>query len=522
MARTRDADKDIDLGSGGWTGGTSDGTTLWFASNSLDEAIAYTAATLARDSDKDISLGTGAWLAGLSDGTTLWFVRNNTDEAIAYSAATQERDSDKDISFFLLGLAWRGGTSDGTTLWIVNHTLDIAYAYTAATQERDSDKDIELGTGNWFSGVSDGTTLWFVDNTDDVAQAYVAATQERDADKDIDLGTGGWRGGPSDGTTIWFVDNTDDVAQAYATAAIVLPDAAAPTLAITDVTSITEDETAELTATPTGGTYDTISYAWTVESGGGTLDTSSGASVVYTPADVAADTPVTIRCVATARGTGTVAEDGTSATVQADESFTVALVLPDAVASTLAITDITSITEEETAELAATPSDGTYDTIEYDWSVQAGGGVLDISMGATVVYTPPNISTDTEVRIRCMATVRGTGTNAAADTSAAVSVDESFTVTFIPPVTTISAQSIRYVPPDVDYETPVVLKCTAVARGSGVNAIDGTMDSVVVREMFSVSSTPIRQALFNTLELRLHMSNVNIVEHVVNFELLEV
>ena len=99
-----------------------------------------------------------------------------------------------------------------------------------------------------------------------------------------------------------------------------LPNAAAPALSLTDIMSIREDQAATIRSAVSGGTYDTIEYVWTIQSGGGSLD-ATGSSVVYTPPDVDADTQVAIRCVATARGTGTFAEDGMSATVQAEDTF---------------------------------------------------------------------------------------------------------------------------------------------------------------------------------------------------------
>ena len=95
-----------------------------------------------------------------------------------------------------------------------------------------------------------------------------------------------------------------------------------PTLAINDVASITEIVTQQFVATPTGGNYDEISYAWSL-SGIGTLDTTTGDTVVYTPANISAEATVTIQCIATVRGTGTTAMSGTSDTVTATETFTV-------------------------------------------------------------------------------------------------------------------------------------------------------------------------------------------------------
>ncbi|MCB6022925.1 hypothetical protein LIS97_12860, partial [Flavobacterium psychrophilum] len=58
----------------------------------------------------------------------------------------------------------------------------------------------------------------------------------------------------------------------------------------TSTAAICENTTKALTATPAGGT-------WSVLSGGGTI-----LGTTYTPADVAADTPVTIRYTVAANG----------------------------------------------------------------------------------------------------------------------------------------------------------------------------------------------------------------------------
>ena len=173
------------------------------------------AATRARDSAKDISLGTGGWTGGASDGTTLWFVDNSSDEARAYVAATRARDSAKDIS---LGAGiWTGAVSDGTTLWFTELTGNQVRAYVAATRARDAAKDIAIGTGDWSGGLSDGTTLWFVEGNSDAIIAYLASDQSRQAADDIthaDL-AGSLNGGVYANGTAWFVEPDADTAIAF-------------------------------------------------------------------------------------------------------------------------------------------------------------------------------------------------------------------------------------------------------------------------------------------------------------------
>ena len=216
MAFNRDSSLDIDLGTGNWRGGVSDGTTLWFVDDTSDQARAYVAATRARDAAKDISLGPGEWQGGASDGITLWFLNNTSAEAVAYVAATRARDAAKDISLGTGG--WEGGVSDGTTLWLINSSGAEAVAYVAATRARDAAKDISLGSGNWQGGISDGTTLWFIKGgSDDDVIAYRASDQSRQASEDIthaDL-SGSLLGCVYANSTAWFVEPDADTAIAF-------------------------------------------------------------------------------------------------------------------------------------------------------------------------------------------------------------------------------------------------------------------------------------------------------------------
>ena len=214
----RQSSRDIPLSNSNWRGGVSDGTTLWFVTQTdPDTAFAYNASTRARDSSRDITLGDSFWQGGVSDGTTLWFItQTDPDTAFAYNASTRARDSSRDIT--LGSGTWVGTVSDGTTLWFIDSSNPrTAFAYNASTRTRDSSRDISLASSNWRGGVSDGTTLWFITATNpDTAFAYNASTRARDSSRDITLGDSFWQGGVSDGTTLWFITETDpDTAFAY-------------------------------------------------------------------------------------------------------------------------------------------------------------------------------------------------------------------------------------------------------------------------------------------------------------------
>ena len=177
----------------------------------------------------------------------------------------------------------------------------------------------------------------------------------------------------------------------------VLADAVAPTLTIATVASVNELQTQTLTASVSGGTYDTLEYDWVVVSLSGGTITGIGASVTYTAPDVAADTEVTVQCEVIARGTGGNALDSTSDSDTDLETFTVNFVdpatLPVTVAPVVTIGAIASVDEDETqALIASVPhfsamDGGTYDTLEYEWAIIIGSGTIT-GTGASVTYKP--------------------------------------------------------------------------------------------------------------------------------------
>ena len=311
----------------------------------------------------------------------------------------------------------------------------------------------------------------------------------------------------------------------------VLPDASAPTVVVTAIASVNEGSSQSVSASISGGTYDSVAYAWSVVSGGGTIAGTS-ATATYTPPAVNADTTVTIRCTVTASGTGTKAKSGTTSTSTDDEEFTVIDVTPNAVAPTVTIAAVSSITEESTQSLTASVTGGTYDSISYSWTVVTGGGSISGS-GATATYTPVNVSSDTSVTVRCTVTATGDGTDAKDGSTASAQDDESFTVTDLtdasaPAVTvaaissvnegatqTLSASisggtydsvsyawtivagggaisgsgaSVTYTAPSVASDTSVTVRCTVTASGTGTNADDGSSDTAQDDETFTVTA----------------------------------
>ena len=215
--------------------------------------------------------------------------------------------------------------------------------------------------------------------------------------------------------------------------AAAIPNASAPQVSINAVAAGDEATTVRLVATVTGGTYDTLEYAWTV--GGGSVDNASAESPTWTRPNVNANTNYNINLTVTAKGTGTKAKNGTSeqrnATQISSTVRNVVPVLPDASAGTasVSINAIAAGNEGAQVQLGATISKGTgvYDSVSYAWT--ADEGTLTGANTATPTWTRPQVASNKNVTLRLVLTLNGTGSTAKNGTSVALSeVTRSATV----------------------------------------------------------------------------------------------
>ena len=195
-----------------------------------------------------------------------------------------------------------------------------------------------------------------------------------------------------------------------------LPAAVAPSVSVNAIPDDDEGTSVQLGATLSGGTYDgTLEYAWSVD--GGLLDNASAARPTWTRPAVTANTNHTIGLTVTARGTGSVALNGTSDTATASRAGLVRDIPPVAAAPAVSINAIAGGDEGATVQLSAALSGGTYDGApEYVWSVD--GGTLDDPNAATPSWTRPSVATDTQYTASLTVRVQGTGTAALSGTSA--------------------------------------------------------------------------------------------------------
>ena len=111
-----------------------------------------------------------------------------------------------------------------------------------------------------------------------------------------------------------------------------------------------------LTARVIGGSYGTLTYAWTVTHG--TLSNESAESPTWTRPTITADTTATVRLTVSAHGDNTI-HKGT----QTRTATTTALIsaLPDASAPTVEITTIASGFAGVAVQLGLTLTGGVYD-----------------------------------------------------------------------------------------------------------------------------------------------------------------
>ena len=209
-----------------------------------------------------------------------------------------------------------------------------------------------------------------------------------------------------------------------------LPDAVAPAVTIAAVTEVDEGDMLDLSVSVSGGIYDTLTYAWTVVSGGGTLSNANTSAPTYNAPAVTADTTVRVRCTITANGNGGIAAIGTSDMGSDTEDFTVLNVaaLPDAVAPAVTVGAVNEVNENAAIALSVSVTGGTYDTLAYAWDIRFGGGTLDDANTSTPTYNAPDVTADTSARVRCRVTAAGTGGIAAAGTSNTLGDTEDFTV----------------------------------------------------------------------------------------------
>lgn len=185
----------------------------------------------------------------------------------------------------------------------------------------------------------------------------------------------------------------------------------APGVSIGNVSNVEEGGSTGVSATISGGNYDTITYHWDVHEGPGSIGGSSPNADYDAPANVNMDTDVTVRLTVRVAGTDMNAPDGDMDEASAQRSFLVLDSLPDPVAPSIVIGAISSVNESESIGVSSSISGGIYDSLAYAWSVVSGGGSIS-SFGSSASYIAPSVSSDQAVQIRVIVTASGSGITA--------------------------------------------------------------------------------------------------------------
>ena len=270
-----------------------------------------------------------------------------------------------------------------------------------------------------------------------------------------------------------------------------LPDASAPTsLLLSGAADGDEGTTVQIFALIAGGEYDAITYEWFVYEGdslSGTniastvLDDVAAVTPTFTRPTVDADTNYTIAVTVTVTGDGTTAHSGTSdSKTSAGATMTVIDTTLAAVApSSAVVNSVADGYEGRSVQIGVTVTGGTYDEIEYAWKIhKAGAGntitganlassVLDDPTIAAPTFTRPAVSANTSYSIDVIITVKGTGTNAKAGTSAIIDANAWFTGVFVLPVVS---------PPDI----AMTADGTVINDGAPINGNEGTITNLSV------------------------------------------
>ena len=166
----------------------------------------------------------------------------------------------------------------------------------------------------------------------------------------------------------------------------------------------------------------TLTYALTGETFGATIIPATG-EFTWTPREADGGEPRTFTVTATDSGTppevGTL--DFIITATEADNRDPTA-------ADITTQNGVTRITNPATLVVSATATDLDNDDLIYTWSVLEGGGTFDPATGASVTWTPPRVTADTQVTLTVTVSDGGGGTSATATETITVSTDPTIPI----------------------------------------------------------------------------------------------
>ena len=191
------------------------------------------------------------------------------------------------------------------------------------------------------------------------------------------------------------------------------------TVDIGNIPSGNEGTTVQLSPTVGGTATGTITYAWSAT--GGTLDDATIAAPTWTRPSVSSSTTYTVSLTVMREGVS--ASDSDTTTV-----FDTDTQLPLPVAPSATIDAVATGSEGTTVPLSATVTGGSYDSLSYAWSVEAG--TLNNAAAESPIWTRPQVNANTSYDIDLTVRAHGDGsTRRAGTTATATATTISATVT---------------------------------------------------------------------------------------------
>ena len=181
---------------------------------------------------------------------------------------------------------------------------------------------------------------------------------------------------------------------------------ATPSVTINNVSNGNEGTSVGLSATLTGGNYDSIDYNWSVN--GGTLNDNTSSVPIWTRPFVANDRNFIISLTITV-------EKFNATATRSDTELTrvIDVPTPTAIAPTVTINNIRNGNEGTSVGLSAILVGGNYDSVSYEWSVNGGAlslGSINNKVLVAPTWTRPLVPNDRNFIISLVITAKKAGT----------------------------------------------------------------------------------------------------------------
>ena len=228
-----------------------------------------------------------------------------------------------------------------------------------------------------------------------------------------------------------------------------LPSAQAPTVGVNAIPDTNEGATVQVSATETGGIYDTIARTWSTTNGTIVQDDTDPKLAQWTPNNISTATAKgDVKYTVDVTGTGTNAENGTTDSASATHQATIINVLSPATAPDTVIIDVVNLIEQDaghTVKLSATVTGGTYDDLQYQWRIKNNALIPQRDMSDTALdgtdlksptltyFVPPDTVAFAEGQVELTVSAVGKGTLADDNTTATASATAVTFKTWHPP-----------------------------------------------------------------------------------------